>query len=88
MEPDASEMTPARLNAEIAKVIAETIKIGVESGKAIAETNKLAAEASKVAAESNKIMAETRWYPLVALGSVGLATVTAVVAIVKMILHG
>ncbi|WP_275556631.1 hypothetical protein [Mixta sp. Marseille-Q2659] len=75
---DMNELNITRINAEIAKLMAETQKLNEESVK-------LARETEKLKAESGKLTRETFWYPVaVASGLVG--TVAAVTTfLIKMI---
>ena len=66
----AREALHKKMDAEIARPIAETGKIAAETSKIAAETSKIAAEAGRISAEAGKITKETVWYPLLIVSGI------------------
>jgi hypothetical protein len=50
--------------------------------KLVHEAGKLSAETSKLSAETAKIQAESRYYPIIALGTIAVGALGGVVAII------
>ena len=83
------EQTRKKVDAEIANIIAMSIKLGAETSKTIAETNKTIAETSntsaetakayaevgKIRAEVDKLSSENRYYPIIVTATATLAIV-------------
>ncbi|GHT92805.1 hypothetical protein FACS1894116_03620 [Betaproteobacteria bacterium] len=63
----------------------ETKKIEAEIAKMNAETMKLLEDGWKSRAEANKIAAETKWYPMVLAAGAGAAISGVMMALAKFI---
>lgn len=76
------EQTRSKVDAEIANIIAMSIKLGAETIKMAAETSKMTAETAKayaevgkIRAEVDKISSENRYYPIIVTATATLAIV-------------
>lgn len=69
------EQTRSKVDAEIANIIAMSIKLGAETSKMAAETAKAYAEVEKIRAEVDKISSENRYYPIIVTATATLAIV-------------
>ena len=69
------EQTRSKVDAEIANIIAMSIKLGAETRKMAAETAKAYAEVGKIRAEVDKISSENRYYPIIVTATATLAIV-------------
>ena len=78
MTAEEQALADDRMRAEIAKLIAETPKLGAETTRMAHDVTKLQAETAKLIAETARISHERFWIPFTIFAGVVIAAISIV----------